>query len=77
MELLAMLGAVATLATAAGSVQAQLTYRPEPDDQTIDLDTMTLYVQHDLSGLVDVEEPHDRLVLRPLGSPPNSRGDHH
>jgi hypothetical protein len=61
---------------AGGSVQAMLTDRPEPDDQSVELASMTLYVERDLSGLVDVEEPHDRLVLRPLGSPPNPRGDH-
>jgi hypothetical protein len=59
-----------------GSVQAMLTDSPEPQDQRVDLGEMTLYVQHDLEGLVDIEEPHDRLVLRPLGSPPNVRGEH-
>jgi hypothetical protein len=34
---------------------------------------MTLYVERGLAGLVDVEEPHDRLVLRPAGSAPNAR----
>jgi len=37
------------------------------------LPTMTLYVEHGLEGLVDVEEPHDHLVLRPAGSIPNPR----
>lgn len=54
-------------------VQAVLAAGPEPDDQVVELDSMTLYVEDDLEGLVDVEEPHDRLVLRPLGSAPNSR----
>jgi len=38
---------------------------------------MTLFVEDGLDGLVDVEEPHDRLVLRAAGSAPNVRGDHH
>jgi hypothetical protein len=59
-----------------GSVQAMLTDSPEPEDQQVDLGGMTLYVQRDLEGLVDIEEPHDRLVLRPLGSPPNIRDKH-
>jgi hypothetical protein len=61
------------LARTAGAVQAQLTDQPSPDDEKVDLGEMTLYVERGLSGLVDVEEPHDRLVLRPAGSPPNAR----
>lgn len=64
------------LARSQGLVQAVLTDRPGPEDLAVTVGTMTLYVEPGLEGLVDVEEPHDRLVLRPLGSAPNSRGDH-
>jgi hypothetical protein len=64
------------LASAGEDVQAVLSPGPEPGDREVRLDGMTLFVEEGLEGLVDVEEPHDRLVLRPLGSPPNVRGDH-
>jgi hypothetical protein len=50
--------------------------RPGPNDQTIVIGNLTLFVEPGLDGLIDIEEPHDRLVLRPPGSSPNSRGDH-
>jgi hypothetical protein len=66
-------GAMIRLARAGGSVQPQLTDAPSPDDARVPLEGFDLYVEAGLEGLVDVEEPHDRLVLRPLGSPPNPR----
>jgi hypothetical protein len=57
-----------------GQVQAVLSEEPEDGDVAVALPTMTLYVEHGIDGLVDVEEPHDRLVLRPAGSVPNPRG---
>jgi hypothetical protein len=63
------------LARVGGAVQAVLAEAPEPGDQSAQVDGMTLYVEQGLEGLVDVEEPHDRLVLKPLGSPPNARAD--
>ncbi len=62
------------LARVAGSVQAVLAEGPEPGDQSAQVEGMTLYVEEGLEGLVDVEEPHDRLVLKPLGSRPNEKG---
>jgi hypothetical protein len=59
-----------------GGVQAVLTDAPLEDDQTIVVDEMTLYVEAGLDGLVDIEEPHDRLVLKPAGSKHNQRGEH-
>ena len=56
-----------------GVVQAILAEGPEDGDTAVPLPTMTLFVAHGLEGLVDVEEPHDRLVLRPAGSTPNPR----
>jgi len=57
-------------------VQATLTDQVEPDDREVSFDGVTLYVEADLEGLVDIEEPHDRVVLKPLGAPPNDRGAH-
>jgi len=64
------------VAPAGGEVQALLAEAPEAGDQQLDLGEATIHVAQGLEGLIDVEEPHDRLVLRPLGSPPNVRGEH-
>jgi len=64
------------LARVGGAVQAQLTDRPGHDDQVVDVGGVTVYVEAGLEGLVDIEEPHDRPVLKPPGSTPNVRGDH-
>jgi hypothetical protein len=64
------------LARTSTGVQAVLTDSPDPQDSELTVGEMTLFVQRGLSGLIDVEEPHDRLVLRPLGSTPNPRGSH-
>jgi hypothetical protein len=61
------------LARADGGVQAVLADGPGPGDYEVEVGDMTLLVEDGLEGLVDVEEPHDRLVLRPAGSPPNVR----
>jgi hypothetical protein len=53
-----------------------LTDAPLQSDQTVEIDEMVLYVEAGLEGLVDIEEPHDRLVLKPAGSPPNVREAH-
>ena len=64
------------LARVNGVVQATLTDAPSPDDQRIDLGGATVYVEAGLDGLVDIEEPHDHVILRPAGSTPNARGQH-
>jgi hypothetical protein len=64
------------LARVGGVVQAVLTDRPAPDDREVDVGEATVYVEAGLEGLVDIEEPHDRVVLRPSGSAPNAR-EHH
>jgi hypothetical protein len=64
------------LARTSTGVEALLAEGPEPGDQPIELGEATVYVEAGLEGLVDVEEPHDRLVLKPPGSPHNSR-EHH
>lgn len=64
------------LARIDGGVQAVLAEGPRPGDQELPVGDMTLLVEVGLDGLLDVEEPHDRLVLRPAGSTPNPRGEH-
>jgi hypothetical protein len=64
------------LARIGGTVQAQLTDQPGTTDSELTVGRATIYVEQGLEGLVDIEEPHDRLVLKPKGSPPNARGDH-
>ena len=46
-------------------VRFELADGPRPQDETVDGGDLTIYVESHLSGIVDVEEPHDRLVLRP------------
>ena len=38
---------------------------PEDGDTVVERNGMTFFVDSTLDGVVDVEEPHDRLVLRP------------
>jgi hypothetical protein len=57
-------------------VQAVLVHEGEPGDREVESGDVILFVEAGLEGLVDVEEPHDRLVLRPAGSVPNDRGAH-
>jgi hypothetical protein len=64
------------LARAGDAVQAMFIDQPGPNDQAIRVGELTVFVEPGLDGLIDVEEPHDRLVLRPAGSRPNDRGDH-
>jgi hypothetical protein len=59
-----------------GGVQAVLTDAPPSTDQPVEIGALTFYVEAGLEGLVDIEEPHDRLVLKPAGSKHNVRGDH-
>lgn len=64
------------LARTSAGVQAVLVHGPEPGDRTLDAGGVPVFVEPDLEGLVDIEEPHDRLVLRPAGSTPNDRSGH-
>jgi hypothetical protein len=68
--------AVIRLARIDGEVQAILAEEPLPNDERLQVGDVTLYLEKGLEGLLDVEEPHDRLVLRPSGSPPNVAGEH-
>lgn len=64
------------LARVGGTVQALLTDAASDGDREVTVGGATILVQDGLEGLVDCQEPHDRIVLRPLGSPPNPRGHH-
>lgn len=64
------------VARVGGAVQAVLAEGPEEGDQEVSLGDLTIHVEQGLEGLLDVEEPHDRLVLRPAGSAPNPRPNH-
>jgi hypothetical protein len=64
------------LARTASGVEARLVHDAEPGDQEADAGGVRVFVEHGLQGLVDIEEPHDRLVLRPAGSTPNARDGH-
>jgi hypothetical protein len=64
------------LVRAGRSMEAVLSDAPSADDEVVPIGEAEIFVQQGLEGLVDVEEPHDRLVLRPAGSQPNLR-EHH
>lgn len=64
------------LARAGAGVQAQLTDGPEDGDAEVLVGAARILVEDGLEGLVDIEEPHDRIVLRPAGSAPNVREPH-
>jgi hypothetical protein len=53
-----------------------LVHGPEPGDTSYETGEASVFVEGGLEGLVDIEEPHDRLVLRPAGSTPNPRDGH-
>jgi hypothetical protein len=64
------------LSRAGSGVKFALTDRAEPGDRTVEEHGFVLFVERGIEGFVDVVEPHDQLVLRPLGSTPNPR-EHH
>jgi hypothetical protein len=64
------------LARTSNGVQAVLVHEPEAGDRSLDAGGVNVFVEVGLQGLVDIEEPHDRLVLRPAGSTPNDRSGH-
>jgi hypothetical protein len=64
------------LARTSTGVEALLVHEPEPGDREVEAGEVMVFIQEDLDGLVDIEEPHDRLVLRPAGSIPNPRSEH-
>lgn len=68
--------AVIRLVRTPGGVEARLADGPDPTDEKVDAGSLTFFAEAGLEGLVDIEEPHDRVVLKPPGSPPNDRGRH-
>jgi len=58
------------------AMEAVLSDAPAPDDAVVSIGDATIFVEEGIDGLVDIEEPHDRIVLRPAGSQPNTREDH-
>ena len=64
------------LARTDGGMEATFTDAPQPGDREIEVGEIAILVEEGLEGLVDIEEPHDRIVLRPEGSEPNPRHDH-
>jgi hypothetical protein len=56
------------VARSGGGIEFSITDAPEPTDQALEHAGFTLFVEEGLEGIVDVVEPHDRLILRPPGS---------
>jgi hypothetical protein len=60
-----------------GTVAFELTDERGEGDLLVHGDGFDLLAQDGLDGIVDVVEPHDRLILRPPGSTERSvRGEH-
>ena len=57
-------------------VRFELTDEPDATDTVVERDGFTLFAQAGLEGVVDVVEPHDRLILRPPGDPERSVREH-
>lgn len=64
------------LVRAGAAMEAVLVDAPASGDDVFSIGDATIFVEGGLQGLVDIEEPHDRLVLKPLGSQPNIREEH-
>ena len=64
------------LAMTGQGMQALLTEQPLAGDRTVEVNGVTVLVEEGLSGLIDIEEPHDRIVLKPAGSAHNVREPH-
>jgi hypothetical protein len=69
-------GAVVRLSRAGDGVEFSLTDGPDPGDHVAHGDGFELLVGPGLDGVVDVVEPHDRLILRPPGSTERSVRSH-
>jgi hypothetical protein len=68
--------AVIRLVSTPGGVEARIADGPEATDSEVDAGKATVFAEAGLEGVIDVEEPHDRIVLKPPGSPPNERAEH-
>jgi len=47
-----------------GGVEFALVDEAQSDDQVVERDDFTLFVEQGIEGTIDVVEPHDQLVLR-------------
>lgn len=56
-----------------GLVDLQIVEAPLPGDESVEREGFTLVVAPGLHGTLDVEEPHDRIVLR--ASEPRASAD--
>lgn len=65
--------AVIRLVQTPEGVEARLADGPEESDEKVEAGGARVYAEAGLEGLVDIEEPHDRIVLKPSGSTPNKR----
>ena len=63
------------MARSDGGVSFTLTDEPGDGDERIHGNGFELLVERGLEGIVDVVEPHDRLILRPPGSTERSVRD--
>jgi hypothetical protein len=64
------------IARAGSNVMPQLTDAPDDGDATVEVGSATIFIEAGIDGLIDIQEPHDRIVLRPAGSRPNVRAPH-
>ncbi len=55
------------LARGRGAPEVMLVHGPDPADDRIEREGFVLHVEPGLSGVLEVHEPHDRLVLVPRG----------
>ena len=68
--------AVIRLVRTSDGVEARLADGPEPGDEEVEAGAAKVFAEAGLEGLLDIEEPHDRVVLKPPGSTPNDRSHH-
>jgi hypothetical protein len=61
------------LESSAGEIEAGLAEGPQPGDAPLHLGDVVAYAAAGLEGVLDVEPPHDRLILKPPGSRANPR----
>ncbi len=57
-------------------VKFELMDEPDATDFVVERDGFTLFAQAGLEGVVDVVEPHDRLILRPSADPERDEREH-
>ena len=69
-------GGVIRLVRTPSGVEARLADEPEATDEKVEAGEAEVFAEAGLEGLIDIEEPHDRIVLRAAGSAPNERPSH-